>query len=115
MLKFFYFFAGVLWFENDVIKNSELTMNRFRELGKRVFYVTNNSTKTREELVKKCEKLGFKANQDDVISTGYLAAEYLKNLGFNKKVYVIGSGGVIQELDRFGLQHTGIGVSLINV
>ena len=88
-------------------------MNKFREIGKRVFYVTNNSTKTREDLVKKCEKLGFKASEGDVISTAYLAAEYLKNLGFNKKVYVIGSEGVIKELDRFGLEHTDIGVRLI--
>lgn len=105
---------GVLWFENDVIKNSDLTMNRFRELGKRVFYVTNNSTKTREELVKKCEKLGFKANQGDVISTAYLAAEYLKNLGFNKRVYIIGNEGVVKELDRFNIQHTGVGPEVLN-
>ena len=28
-------------------------------MGKRVFFCTNNSTKTREEYVKKCANLGF--------------------------------------------------------
>ena len=32
---------------------------RFRELGKRVFYVTNNSTKHRREYKTKLDKLGF--------------------------------------------------------
>ena len=32
---------------------------RFRELGKRVFYVTNNSTKHRREYKTKVDKLGF--------------------------------------------------------
>ena len=32
---------------------------RFRELGKRVFYVTNNSTKHRKEYKTKVDNLGF--------------------------------------------------------
>jgi len=35
---------------------------RLRSLGKRVFFVTNNSTRTREEFVAKFNKLGFQAN-----------------------------------------------------
>ncbi len=31
-------------------------------LGKKVFYCTNNSTKSRQEYVEKCEQLGFGGN-----------------------------------------------------
>ena len=34
-------------------------IHKFREMGKRVIYVTNNSTKTRKDYVKKCADLGF--------------------------------------------------------
>jgi hypothetical protein len=34
---------------------------RFRELGKKIFYVTNNSTKHRKEYMKKFQSLGFGA------------------------------------------------------
>jgi len=53
---------GVLWLENEVIEDSENVLNKFRDLGKKVFFVTNNSTKTREELLAKCHNLGFKAD-----------------------------------------------------
>lgn len=48
-------------------------MNEFRELGKKTFYVTNNSTITRDDLVKKCEKLGFKADYVCSLHNFYLS------------------------------------------
>ena len=49
--------------------------------------------------------------QEEVVGTSFLAATYLKNINFKGKLYVIGSKAVCQELDEFGIQHTGIGVS----
>ena len=70
-------------------------MNTFRDLGKKVFYVTNNSTKTREEFGEKCEVLNFVATPEDILCTAYLTACYLKDMNFKKKAYVIGSTGNI--------------------
>lgn len=86
---------GVLWMEMTPLKNSAEVMNKFADLGKKTFYVTNNSTKTREEFVEKCDKLNFRATKDNILCTSYLAACYLQDLGFKKKVYVIGSQGEI--------------------
>ncbi|KAK5643116.1 hypothetical protein RI129_006961 [Pyrocoelia pectoralis] len=100
---------GVLWLDNIVIDKANLVMNKLRDCGKKIFYITNNSTKLREEFVKKSTKLGFNCVKDEVISTSYLVADYLKNIGFNKKVYIVGSTGVSQELDLVGIKHTGVG------
>lgn len=75
------------------IPNSENVMNTFRKLGKRVFFVTNNSQRTRAEFVEKCKDLNFDATEEEFLCTSYLAANYLKSLSFDKKVYVIGKAG----------------------
>ncbi|KAF5282169.1 hypothetical protein FQR65_LT02866 [Abscondita terminalis] len=100
---------GVLWLGNDVIDKANDVINRFQELGKKVFYVTNNSSKSREEYVTKFKDLNFNCTKESIISSAYLAANYLKNLGFNKKVYVVGTTGITQELDNVGIAHTNVG------
>lgn len=99
-------FSGVLWVLTHAIHGSPEVVNRLQELGKRVFFVTNNSTKTREGFLDKANKLGFNITEDGIISTAYAAAKYLHNRQFDKKVYLIGSSGIAQELDKVGIKHT---------
>lgn len=44
---------------NNVIDGSPAVINRFKEMGKKVFFVTNNSTKTRSEFLEKANSLNF--------------------------------------------------------
>merc|ERR1719509_736890 len=89
---------GVLWVGADPVPGSPELVQRMRQLGKRVFYVTNNSTKHRREYKTKVDKLGFGGNLDDIIGTAYLAA-----------AYVVGSSGITQELDDVGIKYLPIG------
>lgn len=47
-----------------------------------------------------------------MVSTSFLAAMYLKQQGFDKKVYLIGNSGMAKELEAVGIRHCGYGVSL---
>lgn len=49
--------------------------------------------------------------QEDILSTAYLVAHYLRGIGFRKKVYLVGSNGIGDELKAVGIRHIGIGVS----
>ncbi|CAK1586135.1 unnamed protein product [Parnassius mnemosyne] len=100
---------GVLWIDNNAIPGSADTMNYFRKIGKQIFFVTNNSTKIRGDFAIKAQQLGFIANEDEILSTSYLVAHYLKSIGFKKKVYIIGSNGIGDELKAVGIRHIGIG------
>jgi len=102
---------GVLWVGAEAIPGSPDMIRRFRDLGKRVFYVTNNSTKHRREYKTKVDKLGFGGDLDEIVGTAYLAAAYLEQIGFdkNKLVYVVGSTGITQELDDVGIKYLPIG------
>jgi len=100
---------GVLWSGDEVIGKANVALNKLRALGKSIFYVTNNSTKTRSEYIIKCKNLGFEAQEKEILGTSYVLAQYLKQRNFNKKVYVVGSTGVTGELDNVGIAHSEIG------
>ncbi|XP_055918218.1 glycerol-3-phosphate phosphatase-like [Eupeodes corollae] len=100
---------GVVWLFNNPIEGSVETISKFKEINKKVFFCTNNSTKTRREILEKANRLGFKMNEDEIISTAHAAATYLKNRNFKKKVFVIGSEGITKELDALGIDHNKVG------
>lgn len=100
---------GVLWLHTKALPGSPEVLNRFHEMGKRVFYITNNNVITREEFLIKCDKLGYKSSKDNVLTTSYLTACYLQDIGFRKKVYVVGSSGISRELNFLGIRNFGVG------
>ncbi|XP_059094563.1 uncharacterized protein LOC131889474 [Tigriopus californicus] len=100
---------GVLWMGDRAFDGAAKMICKFRELGKKVFFCTNNSTKSRADYVEKCKKLGFGGNKDEIIGTSYLAATYLKDMNYKGTVYVVGTNGVKDELDEVGIPCIGIG------
>jgi len=76
---------GVLWLYDREIEGSVEVVNRLKEIGKNVYFATNNSTKTRPEFLEKAIRMGFKMNENEILSTAYTAAQYLKNRKFKKK------------------------------
>ena len=105
---------GVLWMNMTPLPCASEVVNFFRSLGKKLFYVTNNSTRTRKEFVQKCELLNFKASTEEVVCTANLSACYLQDLGFNKKVYIVGPEAIGKELAKVGISHIGVGPDPIN-
>lgn len=95
------------------IHGSSDVINRLQDVGKKVFFITNNSTKTRTGFLDKAHSLGYKVGEENIISTSYAAAKYLQKRQFNKKVFLIGSSGISEELDNVGIRHTGIGPDII--
>lgn len=81
------------------------TLDYFRRLNKRIVFVTNNSTRTRQQQVEKFHKLGITwVSVDDILTSAYAAAAYLHSslkLPTDKKVYVVGHEGIVDELKRY--------------
>jgi hypothetical protein len=70
---------GVLWGGQGVVEGSVEAVAALMRNG-RVFYVTNNSARTRKDVAAKLAGLGFTGVlEDDVITSGWAAAEFLSS------------------------------------
>ncbi|EGF83213.1 hypothetical protein BATDEDRAFT_21714 [Batrachochytrium dendrobatidis JAM81] len=101
---------GVLWQGNVLISGVADTLKMLRSMGKRILFVTNNSTKSRNDYQKKLSSLGLQASVDEIFGSSYAAAYYIAHqLKFpaNKKVYVSGMEGICHELEEQGIRYCG--------
>ncbi|TYI79086.1 hypothetical protein E1A91_D06G260500v1 [Gossypium mustelinum] len=100
---------GVIWKGDKLIDGVPQTLDMLRSKGKKLVFVTNNSTKSRIQYANKFQSLGLSVNQDEIFSSSFAAAMYLKVNQFppHKKVYVIGGEGIVQELQLAGFTALG--------
>ncbi|KAI9344934.1 HAD-like domain-containing protein [Obelidium mucronatum] len=101
---------GVIWHGDYPIANVINVLEQLRGMGKRILFVTNNSTKSRRQYLTKFTQLNIEAYVDEIFGSAYAAAFYIKNtLKFpaDKKVYVCGMSGILEELESEGINYCG--------
>ncbi|CAA0815445.1 Phosphoglycolate phosphatase 2 [Striga hermonthica] len=100
---------GVLWKGDVLIDGVSETLDALRAMDKKLVFVTNNSTKSRRQYAEKFHSLGISVTEDEIFSSSFAAAMYLKVNHYpkEKKVYVIGEEGILEELELAGF--TGLG------
>ncbi|XP_069784331.1 glycerol-3-phosphate phosphatase [Narcine bancroftii] len=101
---------GVLWKGECPIPGAADLVNRLQESGKRVFFLTNNSSKGRGLYVEKLRRLGFQTRPDHVFGTATCAALYLRQeTQLCGSVYLVGSAALRGELLGHGIACSGAG------
>jgi len=101
---------GVIWRGDSLIDGIPETLDKLRKLGKKMFFVTNNSTKSRAGYKKKFDSLGLDIPPEEIFSSSFAAAAYLEQTKFKetgKKAYIIGEVGIGEELDLIGVDWFG--------
>eukprot|EP01063_Lacrimia_lanifica_P021066 TRINITY_DN28320_c0_g1_i1.p1 TRINITY_DN28320_c0_g1~~TRINITY_DN28320_c0_g1_i1.p1 ORF type:complete len:313 (+),score=128.10 TRINITY_DN28320_c0_g1_i1:50-988(+) len=97
---------GVIWSGADAIEGIGEAVGWLVAQGKKVFYVSNNSTKDRGMYVKKLRAVGIDGvKEEQVFNSGYATVcylkQYLQQKGLvGKKVYCIGESGLKNELEK---------------
>ena len=82
---------GVLWSGPTVLPGVVSFFHKLRERGKRILFVSNNASKSRRTLLEHINAMGIDAREDEVFSSAYATAAYLKDvLRFptDRKAYV---------------------------
>lgn len=96
---------GVIWNGETAVAGAPEVVSLLKQRGKRVFFVTNNCTRPRENYVQKFSRLGFAdVAEEEIFSSAYCSAAYLRDVArLQGKVYAIGGGGVLKELRDAGV------------
>ena len=53
----------------------------------------------------------FPFNQEEIFTSGYVAARYLSGRGYKGKVYLVCTSGTKSEFEQLGMECIGVGVS----
>uniref|UniRef100_A0A7S0VVN4 Phosphoglycolate phosphatase n=1 Tax=Hemiselmis tepida TaxID=464990 RepID=A0A7S0VVN4_9CRYP len=101
---------GVIWKGDSLIDGVEPILDKLRAAGKKIFFVTNNSTKSRKGYKAKFDSLGLNVAPEEIFSSSFAAAAYMEQIKFKetgKKVYIVGERGIQEELDLIGVPWIG--------
>ena len=99
---FVFDFDGVLWLGNKLVPGADRVVNMIRESGKKIVFLTNNASRSREDYVVKLEGFGIEAFSQEVVTSGSIAGEHILNAFGPSRIYVVGMSGLVSELSGFG-------------
>jgi HAD superfamily hydrolase (TIGR01458 family) len=98
---------GVLHVSGTPIAGASAAIRRLREAGHRLRFVTNSTTKSRAQLTEQLEEMGFDISEDEIQTTGGVAAKTLAG----QRVLALTMPGLLDDLE--GLQLVGMNVDAV--
>ena len=97
---------GTLYLGDRLYDFTPALLTQIRQSGGRYLFMTNNSSKSVADYIKKLCKLGISATREDFITSSQATAYYLKRHHPGKKLYVCGTQSLIAELASEGFTVT---------
>jgi len=95
---------GVLYRGDTVMPHARETLARLRSAGWQVFFATNNSSASREDYVRRLERMRLGGDVEHVVTSAYATAHYLERLEPQPRdVYVVGADGLRNEIRAVGI------------
>lgn len=97
---------GTLYLGDRLYEFTVPLLEKLKATGRKYMFMTNNSSKSVEDHIKKLEKMGICADREDFITSSQATAYYLKKHHPGKTLYVCGTRSLIRELEMEGFTTT---------
>jgi HAD superfamily hydrolase (TIGR01450 family) len=94
---------GVIYLGPKVIPGVIETLEELNRLGKRIYFVTNDSVASFKESLANLKARGIPVTEDQLIISTRVTAQYLSTITPRASAFVVGSKGLIEELTSFGI------------
>lgn len=102
MRLFLFDMDGTLYLGNRLYSFTKELLAAIRTGGKKYLFMTNNSSKSVEDYIKKLSSMGIPADKEDFITSSQATAYYLQKHHSGKTLYVCGTQSLKQELRSQG-------------
>jgi HAD superfamily hydrolase (TIGR01450 family) len=96
---------GVVYHGDQLIRGADSAVAHLRELGLRVLFVTNNSSKSRQQIAEKLTWLGISASEREVFNSAHATAVLLERLSDKTRAtaFIIGSQSLKTTIEDIGI------------
>ncbi|RLG01846.1 MAG: hypothetical protein DRN49_00430 [Thaumarchaeota archaeon] len=93
---------GCIYVGDQLVPGSDEAVEKLREIGVKIMYLTNNSGYTSEEYCVKLRKFGIKCFEEAVLTSGEVAATYIMEISGRSKILPITGRGFKEYCKRIG-------------
>ncbi|WP_042142974.1 TIGR01457 family HAD-type hydrolase [Paucisalibacillus sp. EB02] len=97
---------GTVYRGNEVIEDAPTFIQELKRKDFSYLFLTNNSSKTQEQVSEKLTRLGIDAKPEDVFTTSMATAKYIKQNYPDARCYCIGEEGLLDAFEREGIKVT---------
>lgn len=94
---------GTFYLDGNIIEGSIEFINKIKETGRDFYFFTNNSSNNVDVCRKKLEKMGFPVDENRVIISSHVAADYLNKNHKGQKVFLLGNDRLRGDMKSAGI------------
>lgn len=88
---------GTVYRGDSLVPGSRAAIERLRDRGLDLLFVTNNPTRTREAYVERLAGMGLEVSREEVLSAGTVTTEFLAEHHGDDDLFVVGSDGLREQ------------------
>ena len=97
---------GTIYKGDKLIFNADVTVNKLKELDKKIIFVSNKTTGSITDYFNFLKNKGINITEDEIINSTIVIKNYLLNNYPQKKFFAIGEQSFINELSRAGIEYS---------
>ncbi|MGA8247220.1 MAG: HAD-IIA family hydrolase [Nocardioides sp.] len=101
---------GVVYVDGHAVKHAARSIAETRSAGAHIAFITNNASRTPQQVADHLRELGVRAEAEDVVTSSQAAARLLREThGEGAAIAVLGAEGLVAALREAGLEPVGVG------
>jgi len=95
---------GTVYLGDKKIEGAFEALETLRQKGKKICFFTNNSSNSHKTYIKKLEKMNFMITDKEIMTSGQVTAEYILREHKGKKVFLLATDALFDEMKSMGVQ-----------